>query len=240
MHSCKLFFLYINSNFFLVFTRMVAFPFTLPVKYFLKCVFTSLSSKPLYRERKTTMACLEINDITLSFDLSSYVTWSVILLTLEWWSALFRQWNKSTGIFLWISHWYGFLMLGLPVSRKYIFCNHNLLSVLKREPQFKLVFNRILRGSVGGLKAWKEPLICCRTLSLKIQRLCPKSSLSKTSKHNAIWASRFSSISVVLGGPDDSWSCSDSLSLSLKSTSSRKSSTDAMLNILCARLWMLL
>ena len=132
MHSCKLFFLYINSNFFLVFTRMVAFPFTLPVKYFLKCVFTSLSSKPLYRERKTTMACLEINDITLSFDLSSYVTWSVILLTLECWSALFRQWNKSTGIFLWISHWYGFLMLGLTVSWKYIFCNHNLLSFFKK------------------------------------------------------------------------------------------------------------
>ena len=127
-------------------------------------------------------------------------------------------------------------MPGLPVSRKYIFCNHTLLSVLKSEPQFKLVFNKILRGSVCGLKAWKEPLICCRTLSLKIQRLFSKLSLSKTSKHNTISASIFSSTSVVLGGPDDSRSCSDSLSLSLRSTSSRISSTDDMLNILWVRL----
>ena len=171
MHSCKPFFPYINSNFFLVFTITVSTPFTLPVKYFLKYVFTSLSSEPLSRERKTTTACLEINKITSSFDLSSYVTWSVMFLTLECWSALFRQGDKCTGIFLWISHWYRFLTLGLPVSRKYI-CNHNLLSVLKSEPPFKLVVNKILRGLVSGLKAWKERLICCRTLLENTEVIC--------------------------------------------------------------------
>ena len=159
-----------------------------------------------------------------------------MFLILECWSPVFRQWNKSTGMFRWISHWYGFLILGLPVRREFIFCNHNSLYVLKSEPQFKLTFSKIFRGSVGGLKVWKEPLVCRLTFTLKISRLFPKSRLLKASKQIVICASSFPSKSAVLWTADGCTTCSDSLSLSLRSTSLRISSTDAMLDLVWIRL----
>lgn len=122
--------LFINSHFFPVFTITVALPFTLPDRYFLKYFFMSLSPKPLSWERNTTTASLDTNDIALWFLPSSYVTLSVMFLILKHWRALCRQWNNSTGMFCWISHLYRVLMLGFPVSRSFIFCNQNLLSVL--------------------------------------------------------------------------------------------------------------
>lgn len=160
---------------------------------FLEVLFHIASTKPLNWERKITTASLDINDITLSFLLSLYATWSVMFLIHECWSPLCRQWNKSTGMFHWISHWYKFLILGISVSWEFTFCNHNSLSVLKSEPQFKLTFSNIFRGLVDGLKAWQEPLICRQTFALKISSLFPKSSLLKASTQIVICASSFSS-----------------------------------------------
>jgi len=99
--------------------------------FFKVLCFTLLSSKPLNWERKITTASLDIKDITLSFLLSLLVTWSLIVLILECWSPVFEHWNKCTGMFHWISHWYQFLILGLHVRKEFIFCNHNSLCFKK-------------------------------------------------------------------------------------------------------------